>query len=114
MHCRQAVAIIEGMGRPSFFLPLNVNKKCLQSERKGVDVMQDEAGACMILAEVKGCTERKKLLFRLVTAQGEIAILLKQKGSEEIYYISVFDLLEPFVSDIEKLRECTHISLEDM
>ena len=75
--------------------------------------MQDEAGACIILAEVKGCTERKKLLFRLATVRGEIAILLKQKGSGEIYYVPIFDLLEPFVSDVEKLKECTHIPSEN-
>lgn len=74
-----------------------------------------EQEECMYpLAEVrahKADEQCGKLLFTLVENQYGISILLKRKGESEMYCIPLFNLLEPFVSDLEELRRCTRLQL---
>lgn len=74
---------------------------------------QDE-GACCHLADVRwteeGLEKNGKLLFRLVKGRQGIAIALKFKGEAEVYRVPIYDLLEPYISDIEGLKKCTKVT----
>lgn len=73
---------------------------------------QDE-GACCHLADVRwtdeGLERNGKLLFRLEKGKQGIAIALKTKGDNAVYRIPIYDLLEPYISDIEGLKKCTKL-----
>lgn len=76
-------------------------------------VSQDE-GACSHLADVRwteeGLEKNGKLLFCLVEGQQGIMIALKRKGEDKVYRIPIYELLEPYISDIEDLKKCTKVT----
>lgn len=72
--------------------------------------MPEDAGfACMVLAEARTSTGENKLLFQLICEDGELSILVKPKGIEDYFYIPIYALLEPFITDLEKLKDCTRL-----
>ncbi len=62
---------------------------------------------CIVLKNVKSKTKPIKLLFQLCAYNGELVILLKQKGDKRKYIVNIYDLIQPYTSNNIAAREST-------
>ena len=73
-----------------------------------------ELDACgSFLADVRSHElegQQGKLLFTLTDSRYGVAILMKRKGESETYFIPLYYLLQPFVTDLEELKRCTRFT----
>lgn len=75
------------------------------NKKEGCIMVYNRQTHCIVLKNIKSNTRPTKLLFQLCAYNGELVILLKQKGDRRKYIVKIYDLIQPYASNNIAARE---------